>query len=52
MTVGSVLAALTPSNPEHEKMDVNEFICCTQEHDGDDPFCIREFHISMRHFAY
>ena len=20
-------------------------ICCTQEHDGDDPFHIREFHI-------
>ena len=23
-------------------------VCCTQEHDGDDPFYIREFHISMR----
>ena len=27
-------------------------ICCTQEHDGDDPFCIREFHISMRYYVY
>ena len=27
-------------------------ICCTQEHDGDDPFYIREFHISMRHYVY
>ena len=28
------------------------YICCTQEHDGDDPFYIREFHISMRHYVY
>ena len=27
-------------------------VCCTQEHDGDDPFYIREFHISMRHYVY
>ena len=27
-------------------------ICCTQEHDGDDPFYIREFHILMRHYVY
>ena len=27
-------------------------ICCTQEHDGDYPFCVREFHISMRHYVY
>ena len=26
-------------------------IRCTQEHDGDDPFYIREFHISMRHYV-
>ena len=25
-------------------------ICCTQGHDGDDPFYIREFHILMRTF--
>ena len=29
-----------------------ECICCTQEHDGDDPFYIREFHILMRHYVY
>ena len=29
-----------------------EPVCCTQEHDGDDPFYIREFHISMRHYMY
>ena len=28
------------------------YVCCTQEHDGDDPFYIREFHISMRHYVY
>ena len=27
-------------------------VCCTQEHDGDDPFYIREFHIPMRHYVY
>ena len=27
-------------------------ICCTQEHDGDDLFYIREFHILMRHYVY
>ena len=31
---------------------VLEPVCCTQEHDGDDPFYIREFHISMRHYVY
>ena len=29
-----------------------KYVCCTQEHDGDDPFYIREFHISMRHYVY
>ena len=28
------------------------YVCCTQEHDGDDPFYSREFHISMRHYVY
>ena len=23
---------------------------CTQEYDGDDPFYVREFHMSMRHY--
>ena len=27
-------------------------VCCTQEHDGDDSFYIREFHIPMRHYVY
>ena len=27
-------------------------ICCTEEHDRDDPFYVREFHISMRHYVY
>ena len=27
-------------------------ICCTQEHDGDDPFYIREFHILLRHYVH
>ena len=31
---------------------VFQAVCCTQEHDGDDPFYIREFHISMRHYVY
>ena len=28
------------------------YVCCTQEHDGDDAFYIREFHILMRHCVY
>ena len=28
------------------------YVCCTQEHDGDYPFYIREFHIPMRHYVY
>ena len=28
------------------------YVCCTQEHHGDDPFYIREFHIPMRHYVY
>ena len=26
--------------------------CAEAEHDADDPFYIREFHISMRHYVY
>ena len=33
-------------------IDIFVNVCCTQEHDGDDTFYIREFHIPMRHYVY
>ena len=43
---------MVPTEPGEEDKQNKKVICCTQKHDGDDPFYIREFHISMRHYVY
>ena len=49
-----IFSSVGSSWREHVKTSfrISSTVCCTQEHDGDDPFYIREFHIPMRHYVY